>query len=99
MAIFFTTFVMLQFWNLFNARCLGQTRSALQGLTANVSFLGIAAAIFVGQVAIVTWGGELFRTSPLSLVGVAGHFSSSDIDRALIGELLRWIQRSQSPAA
>jgi Ca2+-transporting ATPase len=67
LSLFFTIFVLLQFWNLFNARCLGLTRSAFSGLGENRSFLLIAAAIFVGQVLIVQFGGEVFRTVPLSL--------------------------------
>jgi len=67
LSLFFTIFVMLQFWNLFNARCLGSTRSAFEGLTDNSWFLVIAGAILIGQVLIVQFGGETFRTVPLSL--------------------------------
>lgn len=67
LSIFFTTFVLLQFWNLFNARCLGLKQSAFSGLTKNPGFIAIAAAIFVGQVLIVQFGGSLFRTTPLTL--------------------------------
>ena len=67
LSIFFTTFVMLQFWNLFNARCLGLTQSALKGFLKNVGFVIIALAIFIGQILIVQLGGEFFRTVPLSL--------------------------------
>jgi Ca2+-transporting ATPase len=64
---FFTFFVMLQFWNLFNARCWGLKQSAFQGLWQNRGFVAIATAIIFGQMAIVEWGGSLFRTVPLSL--------------------------------
>jgi len=67
LSVFFTVFVLLQFWNLFNARCLGLKSSAFHGLTRNPGFMAIAAAIFLGQVLIVQFGGSLFRTSPLSL--------------------------------
>ncbi|MCA9032031.1 MAG: cation transporting ATPase C-terminal domain-containing protein, partial [Planctomycetaceae bacterium] len=67
LSYFFTAFVMLQFWNMFNARCLGIKQSALNGFWNNQGFLFIAAAIFVGQIFIVQFGGELFRTVPLSL--------------------------------
>lgn len=67
LSVFFSVFVMLQFWNLFNARCLGVRQSALNGFWKNPGFLMIAAAIFAGQVVIVQIGGELFRTVPLSL--------------------------------
>jgi len=65
--IFFTLFVLLQFWNLFNARCFGRSKSAFQGLGGNQSFLVIAAAIIGGQIVIVQFGGEAFRTVPLNL--------------------------------
>jgi P-type Ca2+ transporter type 2C len=60
LSLFFTVFVLLQFWNLFNARCLGLNRSAFAGIWANRGFLLIAAAIFVGQVLIVQLGGKSF---------------------------------------
>ncbi|MDY7013348.1 MAG: calcium-translocating P-type ATPase, PMCA-type [Cyanobacteriota bacterium] len=66
LTIFFATFVFLQFWNLFNARCLGLRQSALTGLMQNQAFLAIAATIFVGQILIVQFGGSIFRTIPLS---------------------------------
>lgn len=67
LSYFFTAFVLLQFWNLFNARVFGTNRSAFAQFVANPSFLLIAAAIFVGQVVIVNWGGNAFRTTPLML--------------------------------
>ena len=66
LSVFFTVFVMLQFWNLFNARCLGLTQSAFRGLRSNPWFVIIAGSIFVGQVLFVQFGGEVFRTVPLS---------------------------------
>lgn len=67
LTIFFTTFVMLQAWNIFNAKAFGTDRSGLSGLGANGFFLGIVAVIVIGQVAIVNFGGSLFRTTPLDL--------------------------------
>jgi len=64
---FFTIFVMLQWWNLFNARVYGQNRSIFDGLGKNWAFTGIALAILVGQFLIVQFGGEMFRTEPLTL--------------------------------
>jgi Ca2+-transporting ATPase len=66
LSIFFTTFVMLQFWNLFNARMLGRANSAFKGITQNKAFLLIAASIFMGQVLITQFGGSVFRTEPLT---------------------------------
>lgn len=67
LTLFFTTFVMLQFWNLFNARCLGQNHSAFHGLLENKPFLLIAMAILLGQAFFVNFGGVMFRTVPLSI--------------------------------
>lgn len=67
LSIFFAVFVLLQFWNLFNARCLGSSQSAWTGLSDNQAFIAIAAIVFIGQILIVQFGGEVFRTVPLSL--------------------------------
>ena len=64
---FFTIFVMLQWWNLFNARVFGQKRSVFNGLGKNWAFTCIALVIIVGQVLIVQFGGDMFRTEPLTL--------------------------------
>lgn len=64
---FFTIFVMLQFWNLFNARVFGQDRSIFNGLLSNSAFIGICLVIFIGQILIVQFGGDVFRTEPLSI--------------------------------
>lgn len=66
LTIFFSVFVMLQVWNLFNAKAFGTGRSGLSGLGQNPFFLGVLALIVVGQIAIVSFGGSLFRTTPLS---------------------------------
>ena len=67
LSLFFTTFVMLQFWNLFNAKVLCTNRSALCGIFSDRAFLGVLLLIIGGQWLIVTFGGEMFRTVPLSL--------------------------------
>jgi Ca2+-transporting ATPase len=69
LTIFFNVFVLLQFWNLFNARALNSSHSPFKGLFENKSFILIAVAILVGQIVIVQLGGAVFRTVPLSLVG------------------------------
>ncbi|MEX2215210.1 MAG: calcium-translocating P-type ATPase, PMCA-type [Phycisphaeraceae bacterium] len=92
-SLFFTTFVMLQFWNLFNARRLGSNEPAFKGMSQNRGFLLIAGAIFIGQVVITQFGGEVFRTAPLSILEwiiVVG--STSFV--LWIGEFVRWRQRS-----
>lgn len=68
LSLFYATFIMLQFWNLFNARVLGLDISAFRGLGENKLFPAIAVAILIGTVLIVQVGGDIFRTVPLSLV-------------------------------
>jgi len=66
LTIFFNTFVMLQFWNLFNARRLNNNKSVFTDFFENVPFLIIMFVIFVGQFLIVEFGGSLFRTTHLN---------------------------------
>jgi Ca2+-transporting ATPase len=66
LTIFFTLFVMLQWWNLFNARTLGAHHSALRQLWNCPGFLLVLALVLFGQWLIVTFGGQVFRTVPLS---------------------------------
>ncbi len=66
LSLFYTMFVMLQFWNLFNARRLGSTESALVGLGRNPLFLGVVVTILVVQVLVTQFGGDVFTTRPLS---------------------------------
>jgi len=66
LTVFFTIFVMLQWWNLFNARMLGSTHSAFRRLWACKAFLMVLMLVLVGQWLIVTFGGQMFRTVPLS---------------------------------
>ena len=64
---FFTFFVMLQFWNMFNAKAYMTGASAFKGLGSNPAFLSVCALIVVGQVLIVTFGGVMFNVVPLSV--------------------------------
>jgi Ca2+-transporting ATPase len=64
--VLFTVFVLLQWWNLFNAKAFGRGGSVLPTLGNNPSFLAIAAAILIGQVLLVQFGGAIVRTVPLS---------------------------------
>ena len=67
LSLFFTIFVMLQFWNLFNAKAFDSGKFALSNLGEAKLFLITAIIILIGQYLIVTFGGEVFRTTPLSL--------------------------------
>lgn len=64
LSLFFTFFVFLQFWNMFNARAFGTGRSALH-LKECSGFLTIAFVILVGQFVIVTCGYGFFNVVPL----------------------------------
>ena len=92
LTIFFTFFVMLQFWNLFNARVFGTTDSAFKGLSKSYGMELIVLAILAGQFLIVQFGGAVFRTEPLDwqtwllIIGV-----SSTV--LWVGELIRLVQR------
>lgn len=67
MSEFFTIFVMLQFWNMFNAKAYMTGTSAFSGLHKCPSFLVVALIILVGQYLIVTFGGTMFNVVPLAI--------------------------------
>lgn len=67
LSLFFTTFVMLQFWNMFNAKTYGVGGSAFKGISKCTGFVSVALLIVVGQFLIVQFGGDVFRTEPISL--------------------------------
>lgn len=67
LSVFFTTFVMLQFWNMFNAKAFMSGGSAFKNLKQSAGFLVVMLIIPVGQFLIVEFGGDVFRTVPLSL--------------------------------
>ncbi len=66
LTMFFTTFVMIQFWNLFNAKSLGSNHSAFRHFLHDKGMILVLGIILFGQWVIVTFGGEMFRTVPLS---------------------------------
>jgi len=92
LSLFFTTFVMLQFWNIFNARCFGLKQSAFANLGSNWSFLGITVVILIGQILMVQFGGYVFRTVPLSLTDWLLIIGSTSIV-LWVGEIWRLISR------
>ena len=65
LTIFFTVFVMLQFWNLFNASVFGINHSVFKNAGHAFGMLSVAGIILLGQIIIVQFGGEIFRTVPL----------------------------------
>lgn len=92
LTIFFTFFVMLQFWNLFNARVFGTTDSAFKGLTKSYGMELIVLAILGGQFLIVQFGGAVFRTEPLDWQTWLIIIASSSLV-LWIGELIRLVKR------
>ncbi|MBR4924882.1 MAG: calcium-translocating P-type ATPase, PMCA-type [Prevotella sp.] len=66
LTLFFTTFVMIQVWNLFNAKTLGSNHSAFRYLYRNQGLLIVLAMILIGQWLIVEYGGEMFRTDGMN---------------------------------
>lgn len=95
LTVFFTIFVMLQFWNLFNASVFGTNHSIFKDASHALGMLGVALIILVGQIIIVSCGGKVFRTEPLPLsewLYIIGGTSFV----LWIGEIWRGIKRLKS---
>ncbi|BEG99925.1 hypothetical protein BSYN_21900 [Bacteroides sedimenti] len=95
LTVFFTTFVMLQFWNLFNARVFGTNDSAFKGIRKSYGIELVLVLILAGQFLIVQFGGKVFRTEPLSLSTWAAIFGLTSVV-LWVGELLRLFKRLKS---
>ena len=90
-AEFFTVFVMLQFWNMFNAKAYMTGESAFKGLLKDKMFLVVLLLILLGQVCIVTFGGTMFNVEPLPIgTWVAIFFATSPV--LLVGEAVRLVR-------
>jgi len=89
---FFTVFVMLQFWNLFNASVFGTSHSVFKDSRHALGMLSVAAIILIGQIIIVEFGGKVFRTVPLTLTQWLIIIGATSIV-LWVGEIYRWIQR------
>lgn len=109
LSVFFTIFVMLQFWNMFNARTLGGDKSAFYKLKENKSFLIIALIILFLQIVIIETGNGFCKTEPVSLNEGGGFFRTVPISLKdwgmiifstslvlWIGELVRFIRRRKN---
>jgi Ca2+-transporting ATPase len=92
LSLFFTTFVMLQFWNLFNAKSFGSNHSAFHAFTHDNGLLLVLFIILGGQWLIVTFGGGMFRTEPLSLTEWGVIIASTSVV-LWIGEIWRAVKR------
>ncbi|MDE6826579.1 MAG: cation transporting ATPase C-terminal domain-containing protein, partial [Paramuribaculum sp.] len=97
LSVFFTTFVFLQFWNMFNARAFEDNRSALD-LSGCKGFMLIALLIFGGQILIVECGGQLFNVVPLSLTDWLLIIAATS-PVLWIGEIIRLFRRRADSAA
>ena len=95
LTVFFTFFVMLQFWNLMNARVLGSHQSAFSQLLNCKGLLFVMSMILIGQILIVEFGGKVFRTEPLDITTWLTIVAGSSLV-LWIGEIVRYIQRKTS---
>ena len=92
LSLFFSIFVMLQFWNMFNAKAYRTGRSAFAEIGKSQGFIMIAAAIIIGQVVITTFGGTMFSVTPLLLTDWCLIIAATSLV-LWIGELLRLIKK------
>ncbi|MDR2936526.1 MAG: calcium-translocating P-type ATPase, PMCA-type [Rikenellaceae bacterium] len=92
LSAFFTFFVLLQFWNMFNAKAFGAGGSAFRELSKCKVFLGVGTLILAGQFLIVTFGGEVFRTVPLRATDWGLIFGAASVV-LWVGEIARAIDR------
>ncbi|GHS91281.1 calcium-translocating P-type ATPase, PMCA-type [Bacteroidia bacterium] len=95
LSCFFTIFVLLQFWNMFNAKAFETGRSAFNDMKGNKSFLLVALLILAGQFLIVQFGGNAFRTVPISLKDWGIIIGGTSLV-LWIGEISRFIYRKFS---
>lgn len=96
LSLFFTFFVMLQFWNLFNAKAFHTGKSAFKGFSHGLKgFITAAVLIIAGQVIIVNLGGEMFNVVPLKLSDWLIIMAATSMV-LWIGELIRLLGRRQT---
>ena len=92
LSVFFTTFVMLQFWNMFNAKAFLSGGSAFKNLKGSAGFLIVMLIIPIGQFLIVEFGGDVFRTVPLTLRDWGIIIGATSLV-LWIGELMRLLKK------
>lgn len=95
LSMFFTLFVLLQFWNLFNAKTLGTINSTFHKFMSNKTFLVINGFILGMQIIIVEFGGKLFRVVPLSFTDWLLIIGGSSIV-LWVGEFSRLLKRMRA---
>ena len=94
LTLFFSTFVFLQFWNMFNAKGFETRHSVFTCLKGCREFFLILAAIGIGQFLIVEFGGQVFRTVPLSWKEWLEIIGCTSL-LAIGGEIIREIRRKK----
>jgi len=96
LSLFFTIFVMLQFWNMFNAKAFMSGKSAFASLKKCGGFLAIALVILAGQWLIVSVGGEMFNVTPLKLIDWGIIIGGSSLV-LWVGEIVKEIKKTITP--
>jgi Ca2+-transporting ATPase len=92
LSVFFSVFVLLQFWNLFNAKAFASGHSAFYQMHKCMGFIFTLVLILVGQVLIVTFGGEVFRTVPLSWMDWLEIIAATSVV-LWVGEMVRLVTK------
>ena len=92
LTLFFSIFVFLQFWNMFNAKAFGNVQSAFERLASCKGFLWVTLIILAGQILIVSVGGALFSVTPLSVMDWVYIFVGTSVV-LWVGEIYRLVRR------
>lgn len=92
LSLFFTIFVMLQFWNMFNAKAFATGKSAFASINKCNGFVGVGLLIIVGQILIVSFGGRMFSVTPLTFNDWWQLILATSVVLA-VGEVIRFINR------
>ncbi len=93
LSLFFTIFVMLQFWNMFNAKAFNTGKSAFYGLKDTIKGFGLVAfIILLGQYLIITFGGKMFNVVPISIADWCIIIGTTSFV-LIIGEIYRLINK------
>jgi Ca2+-transporting ATPase len=98
LSVYFTIFVMLQFWNMFNAKAFLSGKSAFSNLSKSYGFMLIALVILAGQIIIVQFGGDVFRTMPISIKDWMTIIASTSVV-LWIGEIARALKARKTKAS
>ena len=95
LTVFFTFFVFLQFWNLFNAKSFESGHSCFAKIKDSKVFFMTVLLILAGQIIIVNFGGMMFNVTPLKFVDWVILFVTSSFVMWL-GEIVHFIYRKRN---